>query len=74
MEHIDFWVDIFLEIQKKNQNLGLEGKISRAFNVFTFPNFKKKSIPKMWKIKYLFTLGPMTQATLIIDWKYIHAL
>jgi len=42
----DFLVDFVAENSKKLQKLGLEGKISWAFNVFT--------------------LGPTTQATLVL--------
>ncbi len=34
MEDIDFWVDFAAENSNKLQKLGLEGKISCAFNVF----------------------------------------
>ncbi len=35
MEDIDLWVDFVGRNSNKLQNLGLEGVISRAFNVFT---------------------------------------
>ncbi len=35
MEDIDFWEDFVVENSNKLQNLGLEGKISWALNVFT---------------------------------------
>ncbi len=35
MEDIDFRVDFIIENSNKLQKLGLEGKVSRALNVFT---------------------------------------
>jgi hypothetical protein len=47
VEDIDFWVIFVTGNSNKLQKLGLEGKISQAFNVFT--------------------LGPMAQATLVVN-------
>ncbi len=40
MEDIDFWMDFVAGNSNKLQKLGLEGKISRALNVFTLPNLE----------------------------------
>jgi len=48
VEDIDFWVNFVAENSKKLQQLGLEGKISWALNVFTLPNLENfKNL--MWK-------------------------
>jgi hypothetical protein len=36
----DFQTIFSLEIQRNNQIMGLEGKISKAFNFCTLPNFE----------------------------------
>jgi hypothetical protein len=51
---------LLLEIQTNCKELGLKEKISSHCQIF------KNSIVKMWKIKNVFTLGPTTQATLMI--------
>jgi hypothetical protein len=42
------------------QKLGLEGKINKAFNVFTRSNLENFKF-KMWKIKNVFTFGQIAQ-------------
>jgi hypothetical protein len=58
------WI-LLLEIQNKLQNLGLEGKISCTLNFSHIVKLNKNSTLKMWKIKNVFTLGPMVHATLV---------
>ncbi len=68
MKDIDFWVDFVAGNSNKLQKVGLflEGKISWSHpQCVHIANFKKFSILKMWKIKNVFTLGPMAQATLV---------
>jgi hypothetical protein len=60
-----FLMDFFAINSKKLQILGLEGKISCTLNIFTLLIFLIKSIMKMWKIKNVFMLGQMAQATLV---------
>jgi hypothetical protein len=52
-------VDFVAGNSKKLQKLGLEGKSSRAVNVFTMCS----QCLKMWKVKNMFTLGPTAKAT-----------
>ncbi len=60
------FLSVFFAINSnKLQNLGLEGKISCTLNMFTLLIFFIKSIMKMWKIKNVFTLEQMAQATLV---------
>jgi hypothetical protein len=62
-----FWVYFVARISNKLQKLGLEGKISWAFNVCAhiveFRNFQLWNFEKM---KNVFTLGLMEQATLVL--------
>jgi hypothetical protein len=52
------------EFQINYKKLGLEGKISWAFNVLTFRNFQFWKFEKLKK--NVFTLGPMEQGTLVL--------
>jgi hypothetical protein len=54
VEDIEFWMD---------WKLGFKRKIRWALNVFTLLNLKNLNF-EMWKLGNVFTLGPMTQATL----------
>ncbi len=57
------WI-LFLEIQTNCKNWVWKEKISSALNVFTLLNL---DMLKMWKIKDVFTLGPTTQGTLLLN-------
>jgi hypothetical protein len=54
---------LLLEIQNKLQKLVLNGKIQSSPQCVHTAKFRHFSILKMWKIKNVFTLGPMAQAT-----------
>jgi hypothetical protein len=63
MEDIDFWVDFVARNSNKLQNLGLEGKISWALNVFTLLNLEilnSEIVRICFFMENVFTLGPMT--------------
>ncbi len=64
MEDIVFWVNFVATNSKNLQKLGLEGKLSWTFNVFTLP-FLSFPILKMCKIKKMFTFGLTTHVTLV---------
>ncbi len=65
MKNIDFWVDFVAENSTELQKLGLvreksvEPLMCSHCRIYKFENLK------MWKIKNVFTLGPMAQATLV---------
>jgi hypothetical protein len=61
---IDFWMDFVVGNSNKLQKLGLEGKISWPFNVFTLPNLKKFNFENV-KNENVFTLGATTQVMLM---------
>jgi hypothetical protein len=60
-----FLSGFFARNSNKLQDLGLDGKICCTLNMFTLLIFYIKSIVKMWKIKIVFTLEQMAQATLV---------
>ncbi len=64
MGDIDFWMDFVVGNSNKLQKLGLEGKISWPFNVFTLPNLKKFNFENV-KNENVFTLGATTQVMLM---------
>ncbi len=55
MEDIDFWVDFALENSSKLQKMGLEEKISWAFNVFTLLDLEIFNSEKVKTKKYVYT-------------------
>jgi hypothetical protein len=61
---IDFWMDFVVGNSNKLQKLGLEGKISWPFNVFTLPNLKKFNFENV-KNENVFTLVATTQVMLM---------
>jgi len=65
VEDIDFWMNFVVKISLKLQILVLGRKINLASTVFTLLNFEIFNL-KMWIIKNVFTLGPTTQATLML--------
>ncbi len=59
-----FLNDFFVGNSTQLQKLGLEGKTSWIFNVFTLWNLDI-SILKMWNVKNVFTFRPPTQVTIL---------
>jgi hypothetical protein len=55
VEDIDFWVDFALENSSKLQKMGLEEKISWAFNVFTLLDLEIFNSEKVKTKEYVHT-------------------
>ncbi len=64
MKDIGFWVDFVAGNSNKLQNLGLEGKISWAFNVSTLRNLEIFNSENV-RNKECVHIGPMALATLV---------
>ncbi len=65
MEDIDILVNFVAGNSNKLQKLGLEGKISWALSICSHCWINKKFNSENVKIKNVFTLGLMAQATLV---------